>query len=222
MKFLRTKSCAKYGHAEFKIQYDPAVVVVEDDAKWLIGWLEDSVSQGSQYTPNQTCQIGWGLTQVRPCPGGELTLWEPDMLHFPIQWSEGVTRTLAHLRLQKDAVESVLPADSTLFPTMQQSALICNRLMDGEGIVLERAEPKNSDSGWYCGCRNNDHDHNNADELLCVSLYDVALRAPQVVQYLALPPEMLVAIDSEGPIVFRNGQQLDFRPGSFLAAKYPS
>jgi hypothetical protein len=76
---------------------------------------------------------------------------------------------------------------------MLQSAIICTRLEGAKGVVMERSAPSGSDSGWFCGCREEDHDHNSVTELRKVSLYEAAVRhAPQIVPYLALPEGILL------------------------------
>jgi hypothetical protein len=216
VKILRTTTCARLGHPEFRIAYDPAIVVIADDAKWLLGWLEESVAQGTRYVAGQTCQIGWITTEVR-LDGDDLSIWEPDMRRLPIEWSESVSHTLAHLRIQKDVVESVLGPGDLSFPSMRESAIICDRLGQGEGIVMERVEPAGADSGWFFGCTEDGHDHNDAAELRRVSLYEaVARHAPHIIPYLALPPGILVSIGAVDPVLYREGEPLLPRPGSYL------
>lgn len=221
MKVLRTTKCRRYGHPEFRVSYDPAVVVVADDVEWFIGWLQDSVAEGTWYKAGETCQIGWVLVQVRQHDGDELTFYEPDMGSFPIEWTEGVTSTLSQLRRQKDVVESVLGAEEVSFPSLRQSAIVCTRLGQYADMILERTNPEGLDSGWFCGCREDDHDHNNVAELRKVSLYEAAVRyAPQIVPYLAFPPGVLVALCDDAPVIFHHGEPLEFLPGSYLAARY--
>ncbi len=220
MKVFRTTKCKEDGHPEFRIAYDPAVVTVAADAEWLLGWLQDTVAEGTEYRVGQKCQIGWVVTDVRQHESGDLTLWEPDMRSLPVEWVEGVTYCLAHLRAQKDVVESVLPAEDLFVPSLRQSAIICTRFGPDGGVVMERTQPDGTDSGWFCGCREDGHDHNVVTELRRVSLYEAAIRAPQIVPYLALPPGILVGLDGGVPVVFRDGEPLRFRPGSYLAARY--
>lgn len=219
MKFLRTMTCAQHGHPEFRISFDSAVAA--NDAKWLLGWLEESVAEGTRFEIGQTCQVGWVVTEVRQHESGDLILWEPDMRSLPVQWSAAVSYTLAHLRVQKDVAESVLGAEDLLFPSMRQSALICTRLAENKDVVMERAESNGADSGWFCGCREKGHDHNDVAELRRVSLYEAAIRhAPQIVPYLGLPPGVLLCIGSGAPKIFFAGEPLPFKPGSYLAARY--
>jgi hypothetical protein len=148
MAVLRTTSCFRYEHPEFQITYDPTRVPVEGDLHWLINWLEESVAQGNRFSSDQTCQIGWMVTKVRQSDVGTLTLWEPDMREMPIVWVESVSNTLAHLRLQKDVVESVLAPSDLSYPSILESLLICSRLKENNGLVMERCQPSGRDSGW--------------------------------------------------------------------------
>jgi hypothetical protein len=160
-------------------------------------------------------------TQVRQRPDGDLAIWEPDMQHMPVVWVEAVSRTLAYLRLQKDVVESVLsPADVSI-PSICESAIICSRLAHAEEIVMERASPKGTDSGWFCGCRGKDHDHDNVTELTRVSLYEAAVcYSRAIVPYLALPAGTLLSVGSESPVIFLEGERLSFKRGSYLARRF--
>lgn len=220
MKALRTTTCEHHGHPELRIAYDSDVVLA-NDAEWLLRWIEESVAGGMRFEIGQTCQVGWIVTQIRLHESGDLILWEPDMQGLPVQWSEAVNYTLAHLRTQKDVVESVLGAEDLLFPSMCQSALICTRIANSGGVVMERVEPNNTDSGWFCGCREAGHDHNDVAELRRVSLYEAAVRhATQIVPYLALPPGILACVSGGPPEVFRDGELLTFKPGSYLAERH--
>src|SRR5262245_55171915 len=75
MSVLMTSLCRRYKHPEFRVTYDSAVVPVEDDARWFVGWLEEAVASGERFAPGQTCQVGWMLTEVRDGGDCTLTLW---------------------------------------------------------------------------------------------------------------------------------------------------
>jgi hypothetical protein len=219
---LQTSTCRGHKHPEFRITYDPAVVPVVADVRWFAGWLEQSVAQAKRFTPGQTCQIGWMVTEIRQGGDGLLSIWEPDMRAMPVAWTESVSHTLAHLRLQKDVVESVLSADELSYPSMLQSAIICTRLGEKDGLVMERTEPSGADSGWFFGCRDGDHGHNDVAALRRVSLYEAAVRfVPQIVPYLALPEGVLIEVRKGVPAIFQDGGLLEFKSGSYLAARYP-
>lgn len=221
MAIARTSNCHRHGHPEFRLTFDTNAVPADADVAWLIEWLESAVASGTRFVPGEMCQIGWGTTLVRAHESGDLSLWEPDMRSVPFEWVEFVSTTLAHLRLQKDVVESVLSANDLAFPSMRASAIVCTRLGPNQDIVLERVEPSGADSGWFCGCREGDHDHNNPNELKCVSLYEAAVRAPQVVPYLALPAGVLVGTSNRVPAIFHGSAPLAFARGSYLAKRFP-
>lgn len=223
MRTLRTTNCRKHLHSEFRFEYDPTIVRVESDVTWVVEWIEQTVAQGTRYVPGQSCQIGWLITEVRQREDGDLSLWEPNMRPMPIVWRESISHTMAHLRLQKDIVESVVDSAELSFPSMSQSAIVCTRLENCDRVVMERVEASGRDSGWFFGCREQGHDHNDAAELSCTSLYDAAVRlAPLTIPYLALPAGTLLSIGSGPPAIFRHGEPLDFKPGSFLAMRQPN
>lgn len=222
MPILRTTKCHQFQHPEFQFSYDPARIPVETDARWLVDWLEEAVAAGETFSAGQKFQIGWGLVEFRAEKDGALTLWEPDMKQFPDFWMEGVTNTLAHLRLQKDVCESVLSSRHLSFPMLGNSAIICNRLGQTQSILMDRQTPAGNDSGWFCGCTDEGHDHNSINELKRVSLYEVAVRyAPQIIPYLALPRGVLLKAGEGSLVIFRDSEQLAFKPGSYLAARMP-
>jgi hypothetical protein len=221
MIVMRTTSCSLHGHPEFQINYDPAIVKVKGDARWLVDWLEEAVARGERFTHGQTVQVGWGIAQVHAISDGALELQEPDMQQFPIAWAASVSQTLAHLRQQKDVCESVLTGNDLLFPSMLQSAIICTQLGKTREIVMERQVPSGSDSGWFCGCSGKDHDHNAISELRRVSLYEAAVcYALQIVPFLALPESVLLTAGRGAPTIFRHGEPLAFKPGSYLEARH--
>ena len=214
---VRTKTCSRHGHPEFRVNYDPAIVSIDNDVKWFVSWLEESVAQGTRFSAGQTCQVGWVVTEIRLREDGDLSVWEPDMRHMPVVWSESVSHTLTDLRTQKDVVESVLDGEEIAFPSMRESAIICTRLARGEDFMMERTPPSGMASGWFFGCWGKNHDHNDPAELSCVSLYEAAvLHASQIVPYLALPSGLLILVRNGAPILYRDGVLLAFRAGGYL------
>jgi hypothetical protein len=222
MAVLQTTSCRSHQHPEFRITYDPAIVPVENDVRWFAGWLEEAVAGGKRFSAGQTCQVGWLVTEVRDAGDGQLTIWEPDMRQMPVAWVESVSSTLSHLRRQKDVCESVLAGDEISFPSMLQYALICTQFGRTDCVLMDRQAPEGADSGWFLGCTEVDHDHNSVSEIRKVSLFEAAVSyAPQIVPYLALPEGVMVVLGEGAPRIFRNGERLTIKPGSFLAESHP-
>jgi hypothetical protein len=220
-----TTQCHKYNHPEFTLEVGPEVI--EPDLDWLIRYLEESVAQGTRYVPGQTVQLGWTILEVRDLGdlgGNRLALFEPDMEHMPIHFVNSVTRCLVHLRVQKDVVESVLPAESLAFPSQLHAGLRCSRLRSGAGMIMSRSQPdtdEKSVSGWFAGCDDDGHDHNDPKSLQYVSLYEMAKDCPGVIPYLALPPGSGLVIPAKGrPTICFEEQELKFKKGSMLELKY--
>jgi hypothetical protein len=108
------------------------------------------------------------------------------------------------------------------FPSILQSGIICTRLGKSKGLIMERIQAEGPDSGWFCGCHEEDHDHNSVSELRCVSLYEAAVRyTPQIVSYLALPAGVMISVTDDRPDILQNGKSLPFKRSSYLAARHP-
>jgi hypothetical protein len=212
----RTSTCARFEHPEFRICFDPKIAI-EPDVQWFLHGLEQSVANGERFSNGQTFQVGWMLTLIRENEEGSLSILEPDMKQFPIAWVDSVSHTLSQLRTQKDVVESVLPADELCFPSILESAIICNRLGKTHNLLMDRSTLSNRDSGWFCGCREVDHHHNDVEQLTRVSLFEAAVKYHSgIIPFLALPVGSLVGLKERVLTIFRGEDQLAFRLGSYL------
>lgn len=221
MKTVCTRRCAEQGHPEIRLEYDSALALTAD-ALWLSDALEMQVAGGERYQEGETFQVGWALTRFVKDPDGLLSLEEPDMASMPIQWQPGVTRTLAHLRRQRDVVASVLGTDVPSFPSLMQSCLVCTRVTHRDAsVMMAREVSEGNDSGWYIGCMDARHDHNDPKQLKRVSLYEaIVAHAPQAVGYLALPPGATAIVGKTRPVIRVDNKELAFIPGSYLATRY--
>jgi len=221
MKSVTTMRCAEHSHPEIRFEYDSARALTAD-ALWLADVVERQVAAGERYKEGDTFQVGWSWTRFRKEPDGLLSLEEPTMASMPIQWKAGVTRTLAHLRRQRDVVASVLAFDSLCFPSLMQSCLICTRVTAKDAsVMMAREAPEGSDSGWYIGCMDARHNHNDPKELKRVSLYEaIVSHVPHALDYLALPAGAKVIVGAGRPVIRVDGKELAFHPGSYLATRY--
>lgn len=212
-----TRTCRHHGHPEFVLDYDPAIVI-EPDVEWLLDFLERSVGSGTKYRTQETIRIGWTDTLIEQTDSYHLLLLEPDWTgRLPLEYIPGVTRTLAHLRRQKDVAESLGLGERLSFPTIRQSAIVCNQLGARDCGVMDRAQTEGQDSGWFFGCDDPGHDHNDASVLRRISLYEVGCRVPEVVQFCALPPGLnLLHGSAEKIVVCLDGHGVEIRKGSYL------
>ena len=95
-------------------------------------------------------------------------------------------RCLRDLRRQKDLVESLEPPVEPAFPSAAPR-WSCQRYAGADEIIIERGEPDGRFSGWHITCGDDTDRHELAD-LKLTSLFEVALKAPGLVPFLALPP----------------------------------
>jgi hypothetical protein len=205
-----TRSCGRYGHAEFVVEVGD---VPQVDATWLIGYLEDAVAEGTVFAPGETIQIGWMITRIELAPAGRLTLYEPDLRSLPVRFVPGTAATLRHLRAQRNLADAFGLGDLLQFPSIADSAIACTHYDRGHDWVLSRVEPEvqieGRDCGWFVGCAVDSHDHDDPVSLERISLYQIAMRVPEIVEYLALPPSCEVIVRRGGePMVAYDGEVL--------------
>lgn len=176
------------------------------------GW----VAAGSRFQPGQSIQIGWSLARFVSLPSGALGLEEPDMKSFPIVHRPGLTRTLRHLRLQRDTLGSLEEALTPAFPPLTQACMVCSELAPDKGLRMHRFAPSASHSGWLMTCRDASHDHGEENTLRVVSLYQAILQiCPRALAFLAFPTGSTVVADDELSFHF-DGKPVAVRTGSFL------
>ncbi|MDR3612870.1 MAG: hypothetical protein P4L53_04835 [Candidatus Obscuribacterales bacterium] len=220
MKNICTSSCKQFGHPEFRIEFD-AKAILESDVSRFANLLTDMVRDGSRFENDQSFQIGWSITKLVSDGDGFLSFREPDFKSMPIIWQRGLTKSLRHMRLHKDVVESVLPNESLAIPSLGDSCIICTNLNDTTHVIMDRNEQQGNISGWFLGCRDKKHDHNAAQSLHVISLYEaVVSHAPVALGYLGLPAATVVLLGSGTPSFSSNGHGLKIQNGSYLEAVF--
>ena len=211
---ITTTKCSQHRHPEFVLEADEAQVP-EVYLQNVVQTIEGMVAGGSVFRPEQTFQIGWGLTLVKAA-GGQLTLVEPDMQSFPIQWVPGITHTLRQMMLQLFMLDSVGLRKQMDAPSIRDSLIACSRYHE-PSFFLARSERDGADSGWFIGCRNDSHDHQNPANLQCISVYEAHLNQRGFQGFASFPVGSMIAIDrAHGLKVYLDDQELAVIPGSFL------
>jgi hypothetical protein len=182
--------------------------VPDPDASWLSEWL---ASESATLQPGDFMRIGWMTNLLKEYPDG-VHLNEPDFVQVPIAFVDSLTRTLVHLRRQRDVAESVRM--DAMFPSIRDGATICDRL--GREYVMHRRAPQPPDSGWFIGCADVDHDHDDVANLTMDSLYAVAIGHEKIVPFLALPPGCTVELYKDEFGLYFNDRTVSFTKGSYL------
>lgn len=218
MKERKTTKCKKHGHSEFKLSFDD--YVIDPWIDWLVDYLEKSV-KSENYEDGETMQIGWMVNLIKK-ENGDLTLCEPDFKKMPVHWVASVSATLSHLFLQKYVAESLGLEKKLDIPTLTNTAIRCNKFgKQGAKFFASRTEPSENnpdDSGWFLGCVDEKHDHNNPKTLSLISLYEAATINPSIVPYLSLPENVSV-METGDPREFEIGiddELLSVKEGSYL------
>jgi hypothetical protein len=213
---VTTTRCKSHSHPEFVLDADSEVP--DSHLRELAQTIEEMVAAGSVFRPKQTFQVGWIVTQIASFDATQLTLVEPDMKSMPIRWVPGVTETLRQKMVQVFALDSFSLRDEMTMATALQSMVVCTEYTAPEFFMV-RSEPDGNDSGWFVGCLGQDHDHNDAENLRCLSLYEASLHQRGIQNFLLFPVGTTVVNDTKnGLTVLKDDQPLELVPGSFLDA----
>jgi len=216
---VSTTRCKAHGHAEFVLEIDDNAVP-QQHVTQIIQTLEGMVAQGSVFKPGESFQIGWMTTKVQQYDKERLTLYEPDMRTFPMAFVPGVTATLRQMMLQLFFIDSLaLPRDGIKLPSVRQAATVCKNYHSAKRILVSRDKPQaKADSGWSIVCHHEDHNHDAAETVAIVSLYEAFLNRNEIQGWMAFPEGTLIALQNgEPPRVFKDGAELRILHDSFLS-----
>lgn len=214
---FRTTQCAKHGHPEISFQVSSAAVP-EVDPQWLIKGLEEMVASGSRFQAGETLQLGWMINRFEAGPGGTLRLHEPDMQSMPIKFVDSADATLKAVRRQKDTTESFSAPVPMAFPSLVQSIIVPPDFATVATFSLERREPEDRASGWAMVGGDKAPTREEFANYKLVSLYEFALRRPELVHLLAMPPGSVIGVPANGareyylddkPLTVASGSYLD-------------
>jgi hypothetical protein len=213
---VSTTKCGKFGYPEFVLEADeiavPDIYITE-----MVATIEQMVADGAVFRAGETFQIGWMLTRVQEKGPRYLTLEEPDMSSMPIKWIPGITHTLRQKMLQVFMLDSVALRHEMQIPIILQSLIACTRYTDSDFFMSRSESTNESDSGWFVGCRDHRHDHNDTGNLRCVSLYEAFLGQWGIQGFVTFPVGATVIVDRKnGVTILNKGERLGIVPGSFL------
>lgn len=213
MESLKT-NCPLLGQPEFRICWTSPSIPIED-VEWLKGHLEERVRAGEIFKNGDSFQIGWMVARIREGEAGTLEFEEPTFDSMPIRWERTLDRSLRDLRRQKDVVESFQPILELAYPSMLQAAKVCKGHSRGGPVIIERGQPHQRFSGWFLTCAAEGHSHEPA-ALDLMSLYEAAMKRPDLVPYFALPPGCAGRIAQGDIELYRHDTKLTVRSGSYL------
>ena len=198
-----------------KLSYDKSAIP-EQDINWFLNYLRSELNGDDWPSGLTLMQVGMMFVKFESIDGG-VEIFEPDMISVPIKFVRGVTRTLQLLRQQKDTYDSLNINVEIAFPSLRETVVECVKWQDVPSYVLERCGSSNNDSGWYIGCQDPEHNHENPESLRVTSIYDIAVHHCNIVPFFALPPNTTVLIENDRPCVSFEGVEKPPKPGSYLS-----
>lgn len=206
-----TQGMAGMGQYEFAL--DITDHVTDDTATQVLRYVTDYVAtSGQKILPGETMRYGWST--LRFTQDGEWLVVEELANPFATSadaYIRGAARSIAILTEQDAAVQrNAIPAAGH-HPHRSELAVVCRRLAPDQPrtvMVFDRLKSQRTDdSGWFIGCGNQAHNHNDVNELARIHLVYVAELDPRVVYYLAMPEDTRVVFERTKVIVFAPGQQ---------------
>lgn len=218
MKERFTTKCRSLNQAEFRLLFEDHISEVQID--WLIGFLEDQ-ARTEDFVDGQFLRTGWMVNGIR-LDGDYFTLREPDFISRPmVTWIESATSTVQHLFQQRWVAESVGLEYELNWPSLRHWCILCKTIQDhSTSFKLQRDHPSGKDdldSGWFIGCLDPQHRHDQAEDLYKMSLYECVVINPALVRYLALPyGTMVIENGDDFYLETEPGVVANIVPGSYL------
>ncbi|WP_321784406.1 hypothetical protein [Paraburkholderia sp. J94] len=168
----------------------PEIVVtmpsgLEFGATNILSYFEDEVRRGTVFKAGETVQVGWMLLMLKENEAGELEVWEPRFSEIPIVWERGAKRTYRQLIVQKSVAEEL--EVEPRFPSLDQSAVVLPDFMTSVNFQMLRESPAGTDSGWLFTTEENESENGRL-----ISLFEAACKRPEIIPFLALPPDSSV------------------------------
>lgn len=201
---------------EIEYQWDEDLIPLVD-VRWFENWLRDFLVATPALGSSYSIQVGFLVLNLKASADAKYSVWEPDCETFPIEWKRSITNTLGCMRLQKDVCESYLfSRDALTVPSCRESAIVCSRWDDAGDILCVREQPSHNDSGWFFGCTDPSHDHENHENLVRKSLYEIICYRRDLIPFLGLP-EMttLFYTNGEFTVNFRS-EFVEPEPGTYM------
>jgi len=181
----RTSACSRHGHPEVSFVFAERIPVPSLETI-LLDYFEGQVADGVRFAPGHNIDIGGSILRLFDRGDGTLGVRdvEPD---GNVAEPESVHRSLMRTWLRQEVARSY--GLSPEFPSASASALVCTATgASRHALMLKRTSPSNArDSGWYIGCTDERHDHDDPGNLQAVALVAIPEQFPWLDQFFALP-----------------------------------
>ncbi|MGE0549071.1 MAG: hypothetical protein AB7O24_16490 [Kofleriaceae bacterium] len=209
----RTTRCRDAHHPELDLEVGTADPQLTDR---LFDWIETTVRSGTTFELGETVRFCSAMFQVRGRSDKTLALYEPKPGSMPVVWIDSVEDSLRTVERQREVVASVGLAEDLDFPDPLRLTYFCTRVARGARVTFARGEPQAKDSGWIAICCQPGHDHDNPDEVECVTIHELGTVIPEFRLIQALPIGSAVRLGGGKPVELAFDRKLRAIPDSSL------
>ncbi|MBC8733040.1 hypothetical protein [Paraburkholderia sp. UCT2] len=211
MTEVKTNFQGLFGHPDIVVSLPSGPAF---GAEPVLSYFEDAVRQGTVFKAGKTVQMGWMMLMLKSTETGELDVWEPRFSEVPIVWERGASKTYRQLIVQKSVAELLGVEPS--FPSLRQSGVISPDFIEAKNFQMFRDPPKGTGSGWLFTT-----EENTSGDGRLASLFEIASKRPEVIQFLALPASSS-AILKDGHVKITFGKEEVSSDSSELLRRLPA
>jgi len=211
-----TGGLAALGQQEFAVplawpEPDERDVIVERMLHFIGHYV---MQQPRRIIAGETFTYGWTMLRMRVgdagTPGANRLViqeWTTPLRGGAHEYADGIARAVRLRQAQDDVMRRNRLTGGGDYPHCTAYAIICKKLSPlapwpVEIFAHRLPHDQAGDSGWFIGCVDDDHDHDDPDQLGRVHLLHLVEHCPRLFPYLAAPDETQVAFEAEKTIVF--------------------
>ena len=187
----------------------------EENAAKVLNYIANYVAKAQQLiNAGETIRYGWSTLRFAQEPDAHILSIEELVDPFSTaadSYARGAGKAIAILREQDRTVQRNGSGPIGHHPHRSERVVICRRLppnVPWRVMVFDRLQSRQADqSGWFVGCGQADHAHNDVKELASLHLVYLAERDPRIVHYLAMPEDTRIVFEHNKIIVFSPQEQ---------------
>lgn len=216
---FRTSDCSRYGHAEVAFVFAERIPVPGLE-RMLLGYIEGRVASGVRFRSGHDIDIGGSILRLFERVDGTLGLRDvgPD---GQVVEPESAHRSVVRTWQRQEVARSY--GLSPEFPGASASALVCTATgTSRHALMLKRTRPMDArDSGWYVGCTDERHDHEDPANLQAVALGTIPEQFPWLDPFFALPVDTDLVVEMAERVsvsVLWHPNPIEPLAGSYVAA----
>jgi len=183
----------------------------------LLAFLHRYVARhGKPILASQTLRYGWTLLRAE--------LGQPDLdraderlklqeladpfAEHDTSFVDGVACAIGLLAIQEEAIARNRLTGAAEHPHRGDTILICSRVDPSGGTPLTLTRQALTDRqfhycGWFAGCQDHAHHHDDPDQLHGVHLLHLVARYTWIFPYLGMPTGTTITLDGASVVVFR-------------------